>query len=193
MITAITALLGFLSGISGPIIDYFKGARDNKHELAMLKTSAELELRKIKEKGDIEFRKLAVEGEMREVFELIRSTTEQQKALLKHDSSLHENLAKFLRSLDSSRLWRWLYNLICFMFAFAEVFAATVRPGVTAALVSVYGFVKLLAIRTEYQMTGDLNMAVGRNYGEEDMALMGYVLGFWFGQRMTQKLGFSRG
>jgi len=186
MIAAITAVLGFFSSFAGPLLKFFTQKADAKHELEMLRTQQDFAFKM----RDVQYKHETENLEISKLFELAlaetKATLEQQKALLAHDSRLGDEMQSFYKTLASSDSWpvKWVvYPMLSPIITLAVTLRYFTRSAITYAIVGVWGLVHY-AKYTALIRTESWDNAVLGMWTDGDEAVMGYVLGFWFGERL---------
>jgi hypothetical protein len=162
MLSLFSTLGGLLLSFLPKLLDYFQSKQDQKHELELSKITAERDLQMAKEGFLAQQRIEEIQTEQ----VAIRSDAEMQGAALDHDKHVLDKASK------------WVANYI-----------GTVRPTVTYILVF-----ELVAINiflasylwfnpgyiTNFQ---DLMAYIDIIFSDDEMAMLGGIIGFWFGSR----------
>lgn len=166
MLSLLSTLGGLLISGLPKLLEYFQNKADQKHELALARMQTEREL-ELAAKG------FAAQARMEEIrTDQIAMQTDAQMtvAALDHDKAV----------LDKAS--RWVANYV-----------GTVRPTVTYLLI-----LELIAVNaaiTWYAyshptLVGNMNDLVALTtiiFSDDEMAMLGGIIGFWFGSRNWKK------
>lgn len=166
MLSLISTLGGLLIGGLPKLLDFFQAKADQKHELALARVQTERELQ-------LAAAGFAAQAKMEEIrTEQVAMQTEAQmtQAALDHDKQVLKSASKWVAS-----------------------YIGTVRPTVTYLFV-----LELLAVNaaiTYYVFThpnlvqsmDDLIRVTAVIFSEEEMSILGGIIGFWFGSRGFKK------
>ena len=166
MLTLISSLLSFFSGGLPNILSFFQDKSDKSHELQMARMQNERELQ-MAERGYIAQAKVE---EIRTDQIEMQTAAQMQNAALDHDKKVME------------RASTWVVNYV-----------GTVRPTVTYLFV-----LELVAINAWlswnlFKMPGlitsvnDLTVIGELIFSSDEMAMLGGIIGFWFGSRNWDK------
>ena len=166
MLSLISTLGGLLISGLPKLLDYFQNKADQKHELALAKIQTERELQ------------LAAQGfaaqqrieEIRTDQVMMQTEAQMTEAALAHDEKVLEKASK------------WVANYV-----------GTVRPTVTYIFVIELVCINLFLCYYLYANPGLVNsMDEVLKYADiifspDEMAMLGGILGFWFGSRTWSK------
>lgn len=162
MLSLISTLGGLLLSFLPKMMDYFQSKQDQKHELELSKISAERDLQLAKEGFLAQQRIEEIQTEQ----VAIQSHAEMQGAALDHDKHV----------LDKAS--RWVANYV-----------GTVRPTVTYILILELVAINVFLAVYLWQHPGmitnfeQLMTYVDIIFSEDEMAMLGGIIGFWFGSR----------
>jgi hypothetical protein len=162
MLSLISTLGGLLISGLPKLLDFFQAKSDQKHELALARVQTERELQ-------LAAAGFAAQAKMEEIrTEQVAMQTEAQmtEAALKHDEKVLEKAS------------RWVANYV-----------GTVRPTVTYLFV--FELIAINAAITYYVFTqpgivgniDDLIRVTNVIFSDDEMAMLGGIIGFWFGSR----------
>jgi hypothetical protein len=162
MLSLISTLGGLLISGLPKLLDFFQAKSDQKHELALARVQTERELQ-------LAAAGFAAQAKMEEIrTEQVAMQTEAQmtEAALKHDEKVLEKAS------------RWVANYV-----------GTVRPTVTYLFV--FELIAINAAITYYAFTqpglvgtmDDLIRVTSVIFSDDEMAMLGGIIGFWFGSR----------
>ena len=166
MLSLISTLGGLLLSGLPKLLDYFQNKADQSHELRMAEKQTERELA-LAAQGFMAQQKVE---EIRTDQIAMQTDAQMTEAALKHDEKIMEKAS------------RWVVNYV-----------GTVRPTVT------YLFIfELLAINAAityyvFQHPGlvnnidDLVKVTSIIFSDDEMAMLGGIVGFWFGSRQWKK------
>lgn len=167
MLSLISTIVGLLVSGLPKLLEFAQNKADQSHEMAMARLQTERELQ-MAERG---FLAQARVEEIRSDQVAMQSEAKMTEAALAHDQKVMEKASK------------WAVNYV-----------ATVRPTVTyifvAELVVInLGLVYFLLFK---EGLGTLSVdqfiaATNLIFSEDEMAMLGGILGFWFGSRSWQK------
>ncbi len=162
MLSLFSTLGGLLLSFLPKLLDYFQSKQDQKHELELSKITAERDLQMAKEGFLAQQRIEEIQTEQ----VAIQSHAQMQNAALDHDKSVLEKAST------------WVVNYV-----------ATVRPTVTyiliLELVAINVFLAVYLWQHPQYVTNfqDLMSYVAIIFSEDEMAMLGGIIGFWFGSR----------
>jgi hypothetical protein len=162
MLSLISTLGGLLLSFLPKVMDYFQSKQDQKHELELSKISAERDLQLAKEGFLAQQRIEEIQTEQ----VAIQSHAEMQGAALDHDKHVLDKASK------------WVANYV-----------GTVRPTVTyiliLELVAINVFLAIYLWQHPGMITNfeQLMTYVDIIFSEDEMAMLGGIIGFWFGSR----------
>lgn len=167
MLSLISTIVGLLVSGLPKLLEFAQNKADQSHEMAMARLQTERELQ-MAERG---FLAQARVEEIRSDQVAMQSEAKMTEAALAHDQKVMEKASK------------WAVNYV-----------ATVRPTVTyifvAELVVInLGLVYFLLFK---EGLGTLSVdqfiaATNLIFSEDEMAMLGGIMGFWFGSRSWQK------
>lgn len=167
MLSLISTLGGLLLSFLPKLLEYFQNKADQKHELALTQAQTEREL-KLAEAGFIAQARVE---EIQTEQVAMQTQAQMQNAALEHDTQV----------LNKSS--RWVVNYI-----------GTVRPTVTYILifelVAINVFLAVYLWQHPQYVTSfqDLMTYIDIIFSDDEMAMLGGIIGFWFGSRsMGQK------
>jgi hypothetical protein len=167
MLSLISTLGGLLLSFLPKLLEYFQNKADQKHELALAQVQTEREL-KLAEAGFIAQTRVE---EIQTEQVAMQTQAQMQNAALEHDTQV----------LNKSS--RWVVNYI-----------GTVRPTVTyiliLELVAINVFLAVYLWQHPQYVTSfqDLMTYIDIIFSDDEMAMLGGIIGFWFGSRsMGQK------
>ncbi len=166
MLSLLSTLGGLLISGLPKLLDYFQNRADQKHEIELARVQTERELQ-------LAAQGFAAQARMEEIrTDQIAMQTEAQmtEAALKHDEKVLEKAS------------RWVANYV-----------GTVRPTVTYIFI-----LELVAINAAiawyaFNQSGlvknidDLIRVTAVIFSDDEMAMLGGILGFWFGSRSWSK------
>ncbi len=166
MLSLLSTLGGLLISGLPKLLEFFQNKADQKHELALAKLQTERELQ-------LAAQGYAAQAKMEEIrTDQIAMQTEAQmtEAALKHDE----------RVLDKAS--QWVANYV-----------GTVRPTVT--YIFIIELVLINAALTLYvwkhpdlvRSMDDLIRVTAVIFSDDEMAMLGGIIGFWFGSRQWSK------
>ncbi len=166
MLSLISTLGGLLISGLPKLLDFFQNKADQKHELALARMQTERELA-------LAAQGFAAQQRIEEVrSEQVAMQTEAQmtEAALKHDEKVLEKAS------------RWVANYV-----------GTVRPTVTyifvLELVAINGFMAWYLWQHPNLITSidDIIRYSDLIFSSDEMAMLGGIIGFWFGSRQWGK------
>jgi hypothetical protein len=166
MLSLLSTLGGLLISGLPRVLDFFQDKSDKKHELALANMQTERELA-MADRGFIAQQKIE---EIRTDQVAMQTEAQMQNAALEHDQ----------RVLDRSS--QWVANYV-----------GTVRPTVTYIFVLELVAINLFLAWNIFVMPGvitnmdDVVKMANVVFSEDEMAMLGGIIGFWFGSR-----GWSR-
>lgn len=166
MLSLISTLGGLLISGLPKLLDFFQDKSDKKHELALAAVQTERELALAKE-GHIAMQRVE---EIRTDQVAMQADAQMTVAALAHDEKV----------LD--RASRWVANYV-----------GTVRPTVTyifvleLVLINVYMMYWVMATPGLVTSMDDIVKLADVIFSSDEMAMLGGIIGFWFGSRNWQK------
>lgn len=166
MLSLISTLGGLLVSGLPKLMDFFQDKSDKAHELELSKMQTERELQMM-ERGFIAQAKVE---EIRTDQVMMNADMEMTKAAYAHDAKVLEKAAPW-----------------------ASTFVATVRPLVTYLFVAELfliniGILTYMFIHKELiTNVDDFIKATDIIFSEDEMAMLGAIIGYWFGSRGWQK------
>lgn len=165
MLSLISTLAGILTSGLPSLLGFFQDKADKKHEMELARIQTERELA-LAERGFLAQQKVE---EIRTDQVAMQTEAQMQGAALAHDQKIME------------RASTWVVNL-----------NGIVRPAVTFLFIF-----ELIAINLSltywFMSTGSINTiddmlkAADVIFSEDEMAMLGGIVGFWFGSRNWQK------
>jgi hypothetical protein len=166
MLSLISTLGGLLISGLPKLLEYFQDKSDKAHELELAKMQTERELQMM-ERGFVAQQKIE---EIRTDQVEMQTAAQMQNAALDHDKKVLE------------RASTWVVNYV-----------GTVRPTVTyifvAELVAINFWLcyQLFKIPNLITKVDDLTVIGELIFSSDEMAMLGGIIGFWFGSRNWQK------
>jgi hypothetical protein len=166
MLSLISTLGGLLISGLPKLLDFFQDKSDKKHELALAAVQTERELALARE-GFIAQQKVE---EIRTDQIAMQTDAQMTVAALAHDEKV----------LD--RASRWVANYV-----------GTVRPTVTyifvleLVLINVYMMAWVMSTPGLVNSMDDIVRLADVIFSSDEMAMLGGIIGFWFGSRNWQK------
>ena len=166
MLSLISTLGGLLISGLPSALGFFQDKSDKKHELELAKMQTERELQMM-ERGFIAQQKVE---EIRTDQVEMQSAAQMQNAALDHDKKVME------------RASTWVVNYV-----------GTVRPTVTYLFVIELVLINLWLCYKLFSMPGlitgvnDLEIISEMIFSSDEMAMLGGIIGFWFGSRNWDK------
>lgn len=166
MLSLLSTLGGLLISGLPKLLDFFQNRADQKHELALARVQIERELQ-------LAAQGFAAQARMEEIrTDQIAMQTEAQmtKAALRHDEKVLEKASK------------WVANYV-----------GTVRPTVTyifiLELVAINAAIAWYAFNQPGLVSNvdDLIRITSVIFSDDEMAMLGGIIGFWFGTRSWGK------
>jgi hypothetical protein len=166
MLSLLSTLGGLLISGLPKLLDYFQNKADQKHELALARVQTERELQ-------LAAQGFAAQARMEEIrTDQVAMQTEAQmtEAALKHDEKVLEKAS------------RWVANYV-----------GTVRPTVTyifiLELVAINAAIAWYAFNQPglIKDVDSLIRVTAVIFSDDEMAMLGGILGFWFGSRSWSK------
>ena len=165
MLSLISTLAGILTSGLPSLLGFFQDRSDKKHEMELARIQTERELA-MAERGFIAQQKVE---EIRTDQVAMQTEAQMQGAALAHDQKIME------------RASTWVVNL-----------NGIVRPAVT--FLFIFELIAInLALTYWFMSTGNINSvddmlrAADIIFSEDEMAMLGGIVGFWFGSRNWQK------
>lgn len=162
MLSLFSTLGGLLLSFLPKLLDYFQSKQDQKHELELSKITAERDLQMAKEGFLAQQRIEEIQTEQ----VAMQTHAQMQNAALDHDKTVLDKASK------------WVANYV-----------GTVRPTVTyiliLELVAINVFLAVYLWQHPQYVTNfqDLMAYVDIIFSEDEMAMLGGIIGFWFGSR----------
>jgi hypothetical protein len=166
MLSLISTLGGLLISGLPRVLDFFQDKADKKHELALAQAQTERELAMARE-GFLAQQKVE---EIRTDQVAMQTEAQMQNAALAHDEKVMEKSSK------------WVVNYV-----------GTVRPTVTYIFVLELVAINLFIAWNIFVMPGvitnmdDVVKMADVVFSEDEMAMLGGIIGFWFGSRGWSK------
>jgi hypothetical protein len=166
MFSLISTLGGLLVSGLPKLLEYFQDKSDKKHELELAQMQRDRELQMM-EKG---FLAQAKVEEIRTDQVMMETDAEMTKAAYAHDAKVLEKAAPW-----------------------ASTFVATVRPVVTYLFVAELFIINigigvyLFTHGTLITNVDDFIKATDMIFSEDEMAMLGAIIGYWFGSRGWNK------
>jgi hypothetical protein len=166
MFSLISTLGGLLVSGLPKLLEYFQDKSDKKHELELAQMQRERELQMM-ERG---FLAQAKVEEIRTDQVMMETDAEMTKAAYAHDAKV----------LEKASPW-------------ASTFVATVRPVVTYLFVAELFIINigigvyLFSHGTLITNVDDFIKATDMIFSEDEMAMLGAIIGYWFGSRGWNK------
>ena len=162
MLSLISSAVGFLASVLPQVLSFFQNKNDKKQELDLARLQTERELA-LAERGFIAQQKIE---EIRTDQVAMQSEAQMTVAALDHDKKVLDKASK------------WVVNYV-----------GTVRPTVTYLFV-----LELIAINAWLAWNiftmpgliasvGDLEKVSELIFSSDEMAMLGGIIGFWFGSR----------
>ena len=166
MLSLISTLGGLLISGLPRVLDFFQDKADKKHELALAQAQTERELALARE-GFLAQQKVE---EIRTDQVAMQTEAQMQNAALAHDEKVMEKSSK------------WVVNYV-----------GTVRPTVTYIFVLELVAINLFIAWNIFVMPGvitnmdDVVKMANVVFSDDEMAMLGGIIGFWFGSRGWSK------
>lgn len=166
MLSLISTLGGLLISGLPKLLDYFQNKADQKHELALAKIQTERELQ-LAAQGFAAQQKIE---EIRTDQVMMQTEAQMTEAALAHDEKVLEKASQ------------WVANYV-----------GTVRPTVTYIFVIELVLINLFLCYYLYANPGlvdsmdDVLKYTDIIFSPDEMAMLGGILGFWFGSRTWSK------
>jgi hypothetical protein len=166
MFSLISTLGGLLVSGLPKLLEYFQDKSDKKHELELAQMQRERELQMM-ERG---FLAQAKVEEIRTDQVMMETDAEMTKAAYAHDAKVLEKAAPW-----------------------ASTFVATVRPVVTYLFVAELFIINIgigIYLFTHGTLITDVDdfiKATDMIFSEDEMAMLGAIIGYWFGSRGWNK------
>ena len=166
MLTIISTVASFLMGGIPKILDIFQDKADKKHELELARMQTEKELQML-ERG---YAAQAKVEEIRTDQIMMQTDAEMTKAAYEHDAKLMERASSWVVNFTAM-----VRPLVTYIFV-AELFLVNI--GITA-----YMFIhhELITNVDEFIKATDVI------FSTDEMAMLGGIIGYWFGSRGWQK------
>lgn len=162
MLSLISTLGGLLISGLPNVLGFFQDKSDKKHELELAKMQTERELQML-EKGYLAQAKVE---EIRSDQVMMQTDAEMTKAAYEHDAKV----------LEKASPW-------------ASTFVATVRPVVTYLFVAELFVINVgigIYVFTHPTIVTDVDSLLkvaNEIFSEDEMAMLGGIIGYWFGSR----------
>jgi hypothetical protein len=166
MLSLISTIGGLLVSGLPSLLGFFQDKSDKKHELELAKMQTERELQMM-ERGFIAQAKME---EIRTDQVEMQTAAQMQNAALDHDKKVME------------RASTWVVNYV-----------GTVRPTVTylfvieLVLINFWLCYKLFSMPNLITGVNDLEIISEMIFSSDEMAMLGGIIGFWFGSRNWDK------
>ena len=166
MLSLISTLGGLLISGLPRVLDFFQDKADKKHELALAQAQTERELALARE-GFLAQQRVE---EIRTDQVAMQTEAQMQNAALAHDEKVMEKSSK------------WVVNYV-----------GTVRPTVTYIFVLELVAINLFIAWNIFVMPGvitnmdDVVKMANVVFSDDEMAMLGGIIGFWFGSRGWSK------
>ena len=166
MLSLISTLGGLLISGLPRVLDFFQDKSDKKHELALAQVQTERELALARE-GFIAQQRVE---EIRTDQVAMQTEAQMQNAALAHDEKVMDKSSK------------WVVNYV-----------GTVRPTVTYIFVLELVAINLFIAWNIFVMPGvitnmdDVVKMANVVFSDDEMAMLGGIIGFWFGSRGWSK------
>ena len=166
MLSLISTLGGLLISGLPKLLEYFQNKADQKHELALAKIQTEKELQ-LAAQGFAAQQKIE---EIRTDQVMMQTEAQMTEAALKHDEKVLEKASQWVAS-----------------------YVGTVRPTVTYIFVLelvVINFFMALYVWNHPELIKSVDDIIKYSdliFSNDDMAMLGGILGFWFGSRTWSK------
>lgn len=166
MLSLISTLGGLLISGLPKLLDFFQDKSDKKHELALAAVQTERELA-LAEKGFIAEQKVE---EIRTDQIAMQTDAQMTVAALQHDEKVLDKASK------------WVANYV-----------GTVRPTVTyifvleLVLINIYMMYWVMSTPGLINSMDDIKNFADVIFSSDEMAMLGGIIGFWFGSRNWQK------
>jgi hypothetical protein len=160
MFSILSSILGFATAGLPSILGFFQQKGDQSHEREMARLQNEQSLL-MAEKGFVSQEKVAainLEGTYAETF------TQERQALYEHDAKLVHDAAPWVRTLNAS-----------------------VRPIVAFTFVGLLLFVDIGGFIWAVKTAGFSRDAMDVIFSSDEMAIVGSIIGFYFGARTWEK------
>ena len=160
MFSILSSILGFATAGLPSILGFFQQKGDQSHEREMAKLQNEQALL-MAQKGFQSQEKIAaieLEGTYAETF------TQERQALYEHDAKLVHDAAPWVRTLNAS-----------------------VRPIVAFTFVALLLFVDIGGFIWAVKTVGFSRESMDVIFSTDEMAMLGGIIGFWFGSRGWNK------
>jgi hypothetical protein len=166
MLSLISTLGGLLISGLPKLLDFYQDKSDKKHEMDLARIQNERDIQMMRE-GFVAQQRVE---EIRTEQVAMQTEAQMTEAALKHDEKV----------LD--RASTWVANYV-----------GTVRPTVTYIFVAELVLINLSFVVYAYmhpQMIGNMNDLIqfaSVVFSDDEMAMLGGIIGFWFGSRNWQK------
>lgn len=162
MISILGALLGFLGSAFPEFLKLWKDRADKKHELAVLDKQIEMQ----KFLGTQRLEEINVQADIEET------------------KAIHPIEPSVLEWKPTGKWWIDILTLIVYLYN------SCVRPTITYAFFAVYALVKIAQAKSVLTFYSNLKWydAIGKTWGDDDMAVFCTIIGYWFGARSMRSL-----
>ena len=166
MLSLISTLGGLLISGLPKLLEYFQNKADQKHELALARVQTEREL----QLAAAGFAAQARVEEIRTEQVAMETDARMTEAALEHDKKILDNASK------------WVTNYV-----------GTVRPTVTYIFVVELVLINFCMVWYMFENPGliqsidDVVKYSDLIFGSDEMAMLGGIIGFWFGSRQWSK------
>lgn len=166
MLSLISTLGGLLVSGLPKLLDHFQNKADQKHELAVIRMQNERDVQMMRE-GFLAQQKVE---EIRTEQVAMQTDAQMTQAALAHDEKVLEKAS------------RWVANYV-----------GTVRPTVTYIFVIELVFINIAYTAYVFMHPGmiqnmdDLIKVSEIIFSDDEMAMLGGIIGFWFGSRQWNK------
>lgn len=166
MLSLISTLGGLLISGLPRLLDFFQDKSDKKHEVELARLQTERELSLAKEGFIAQSRVEEIRSEQI----AMQSEAQMQTAALDHDKTVMSNAS------------RWVVNYV-----------GTVRPTITYLFVLELIAINVWIVWNIFTMPGlitnldDVLQTAGTVFSDDEMAMLGGIIGFWFGSRGWSK------
>jgi hypothetical protein len=160
MLTLVSTLLGLASGGLPKLLDFAQDRGDKKHELALMAVQRERELALAKEGYVAQARVEEIKTEQ----VAMQTQAQERVAMYKHDMKIGEGAST------------WVINL-----------RASVRPIVTYCFVGLLVVIDLVGLWYAYATGVHLVDAMEAVFSDDEMSILGAIIGFWFGSQSFSK------
>lgn len=166
MLSLISTLGGLLISGLPKVLDFFQDKADKKHEMELARVQTERELA-LAERGFIAQQKVE---EIRTDQIAMQSEAQMQNAALDHDKKVLDKASK------------WVVNYV-----------GTVRPTITylfvleLIIINIWVMWHIFSLPNVINSIDDVLKFADVVFSEDEMAMLGGIIGFWFGSRGWSK------